>query len=59
MEVRKNVVTNSNGIWDSDAAKMDLQVGNYQVKEVATVQGYLLDSTVRTNYSKRQGTKSQ
>lgn len=27
---------------------MDLQVGNYQVKEVATVQGYLLDSTVRT-----------
>lgn len=45
---KKNVVTNSNGIWDSDAAKMDLQVGNYQVKEVATVQGYLLDSTVRT-----------
>lgn len=45
---KRNVVTNSNGIWDSDAAKLDLKAGNYQVKEVATVEGYLLDSTVRT-----------
>ena len=45
---KRNVVTNSNGIWDSDVAKLDLKAGNYQVKEVATVEGYLLDSTVYT-----------
>lgn len=45
---KKNVTTNSKGIWDSDAAKLDLEVGTYKIKELSTVQGFLLDSSVRT-----------
>lgn len=45
---KKNVVTNSNGIWNSDTAKLDLEAGTYKVKEVSTIEGYLLDSTVKT-----------
>ena len=45
---KSNVTTNSNGIWDSDEAQVDLEVGTYKVKEVSTVHGYLLDSTIKT-----------
>lgn len=45
---KKNVTTNSQGIWDSEAAKVDLDEGTYKVKEISTVEGYLLDSTVKS-----------
>ncbi|MGX8850606.1 SpaA isopeptide-forming pilin-related protein [Amedibacillus sp. YH-ame10] len=43
-----NVITNSNGIWDSDDSGYDLDTGTYQYQEVSTKDGYLLDTTVRT-----------
>lgn len=45
---KKDVTTNSSGIWDSDEAGVRLEVGTYTVKEKSTIQGYLLDSSVRT-----------
>lgn len=44
----KTVTTNSNGIWDSEEAGVDLDTGTYKYQEVSTVEGYLLDTTVRT-----------
>lgn len=45
---KKDVTTNNSGIWDSDEAGVRLEVGTYTVKEKSTIQGYLLDSSVRT-----------
>ena len=45
---KKDVTTNSSGIWDSDEAGVRLEVGTYTVKEKSTIQGYLLDSSART-----------
>ncbi len=42
------VKTGSDGIWDSEKAKVDLDEGTYKVKEISTVEGYLLDSTVKS-----------
>ena len=42
------VTTGSNGIWDSDVAKLKLEEGSYKIKEVSTVEGYILDTTVKT-----------
>lgn len=44
----KTVTTNSNGIWDSDDSKVLMNTGTYKYQEVSTVEGYLLDTTVRT-----------
>lgn len=45
---KSNVTTGSDGIWDSEREKLDLEVGTYKVKEISTIEGYLLDSSVRT-----------
>lgn len=45
---KRNVTTGSNGLWDSDKAEVQLKEGTYKVKEVSTIEGYLLDSTVKT-----------
>lgn len=42
------VTTNSNGVWDSDVAKVVMENGTYKYQETSTVEGYLLDSTVRS-----------
>lgn len=42
------VTTDSNGLWDSDVAKVKLEEGSYKIKEVSTVEGYILDTTVKT-----------
>lgn len=54
---KRNVTTNANGIWDSDEAKVQLRAGQYKVKEISTIQGYLLDSTVKT-ITVREGQKA-
>lgn len=45
---KSKVTTGSDGIWDSERAKLDLEIGTYKVKEISTIEGYLLDSSVRT-----------
>lgn len=45
---KKNVTTGSDGLWDSEKAGLQLKAGTYKVKEILTVEGYLLDSTVKT-----------
>lgn len=42
------VTTNANGIWDSEIADYSLKPGTYKYQEVSTVEGYLLDSTIRS-----------
>lgn len=42
------ITTNKNGIWDSEKAGSSLKPGTYKYQEISTVEGYLLDSTVRT-----------
>ncbi|MCR0205019.1 NlpC/P60 family protein [[Clostridium] innocuum] len=43
-----DVITNENGIWDSDESDYRLDPGSYQYQEISTAEGYLLDSTVRS-----------
>lgn len=43
-----NVVTDANGLWDSEVSGYDLEPGTYQYQEISTKEGYLLDSTVKT-----------
>lgn len=45
---KSKITTGSDGIWDSERAKIDLEIGTYKVKEISTIEGYLLDSSVRT-----------
>ena len=45
---KMTVKTGNDGIWDSEKAKVDLDEGTYKVKEISTIEGYLLDSTVKS-----------
>ena len=51
------VTTNANGVWDSEVAGYTLKPGTYKYQEVSTVEGYLLDTTVRT-FTVTAGVKS-
>ena len=53
----KTVTTNSNGIWDSDDEGVNLDTGTYKYQEVSTVEGYLLDNTVRS-FTVKAGVKA-
>ncbi len=53
----KIVTTNSNGIWDSDNEKVLMETGTYKYQEVSTVEGYLLDTTIRT-FTVKAGVKA-
>lgn len=44
----RNVTTGKNGSWDSDEEGVALKEGTYHYQEISTVEGYILDNTVRT-----------